>query len=108
MKVDDKMISYEVTGNIRKLSPGKTDRVDKDKSAAGEKVPEEHSKGDTVVRLSETSKETRRIRELVLSQPEVREDKVASSREKIESGDYELDYEGIADKLVNAFIKDLI
>jgi negative regulator of flagellin synthesis FlgM len=108
MKIDDKMISYEVTGNLRGFAPDKADRTDKNKFVTGGKVEEGLSKGDTVVRLSQTSKDTQRIRDIVASQPEVREDKVASIREKIESGNYELDYKGIADKLVNAFIEDLI
>jgi flagellar biosynthesis anti-sigma factor FlgM len=109
MKIDDKIISYEVTGNMRNLSPGGTDRVEREKPTAGEKVSEQAPpEGDAIVRLSEASKEAQRIKEIVLSQPEIREDKVASTREKIESGDYAVDYEGVADKLVNAFIEDLI
>lgn len=109
MKIDDKIISYELTGNMRNLSPGGAVKVEKDKSTAGERVSEqEHSEEDVIVRLSETSKDAQRIREIAASQPEFREDTVASMREKIESGDYALDYEGVADKLVNAFIQDLI
>jgi len=109
MKIDDKITSYEVTGNMRNLSPGGAERMERENLAAGGKVPEQAPvEGDAVVRLSEASKEAQRIKDVVTSQPEIREDKVASAREKIESGDYAVDYEGVADKLVNAFIDDLI
>jgi len=109
MKIDDKITSYEVTGNMRNLSPGGAERLERETLTAGEKVSEhEHPEGDAVVRLSEASKEAQRIKDVITSQPEVREDKVASAREKIESGEYAVDYEGVADKLVNAFIDDLI
>jgi flagellar biosynthesis anti-sigma factor FlgM len=109
MKIDDKITSYEVTGNMRNLSPGGTGRVEREKPAAGERVSEQApAEGDAIVRLSEASKEAQRIKDVVTSQPEVREDKVASAREKIESGEYAVDYEGVADRLVNAFIEDLI
>jgi len=109
MKIDDKIISYEMMGNMRNLPPGGADRVEREKATAGEKVSEqEHPEGDAIVRLSEASKEAQRIKEIVTSQPEVRKDKVTSMREKIESGNYAVDYKGVADKLVNAFIEDLI
>jgi len=109
MKIDDKIISYELTGNTRNQALGGADRVGREKLAAGEKVPEQDPpEEDAIVRLSEASREVRRIKEIVLSQPEVREEKVADLREKIESGEYAVDYESVADRMVNAFIDDLI
>jgi negative regulator of flagellin synthesis FlgM len=109
MKIEDKIISFEVAGNLKNISPSGAERLERERLAAGEKVPEQASaEGDAVVRFSEASKEAQRIKEAVASQPEIREDKVASVREKLESGSYEVDYEGVADKLVDAFIEDLI
>jgi len=109
MRIDDKIINYEVTGRMRNLPPGGADRVTRAKSSAGEKVlAQKQPEGDAVIRLSKTSKEAQRIKELVLSRPDIREDKVASMREKIESGDYVVNCEDVADKLVNAFIEDLM
>lgn len=109
MKIDDKIVSYEVPGNMRNLSSGGADKVERETSAAGHKMAEQAPPGeDAIVRLSAASREAQKIREIVTSQPEVRDDTVASMREKIASGDYTLDYEGVADKLVNAFIEDLI
>jgi flagellar biosynthesis anti-sigma factor FlgM len=94
---------------MRNLSPGGADRVEKEKPTAGERVSEQAPPaGDAIVRLSEASREAQRIKEIVTSQPDIRADKVASAREKIEAGEYAVDYEGVADKLVNASIEDLI
>ena len=109
MKIEDKIISYEVTGNLKNLSAGSAERLERERLAAGEKASEQAPpEGDAVVRLSEASKEAQRIKEAVTSQPEIREDKVASIREKLESGNYAVDYEGVAEKLVNAFLDDLM
>lgn len=109
MKIDDKIISYELTGSMRNQALGDADKLGKEKSAAGDKTSEQaHPEQDAIVRLSDTSREAQKIKEIVTSQPEVRQDRVASLREKVTSGDYALDYEGVADKLVNAFLDDLI
>jgi len=109
MKIEDKIISYEVARNQKHLSPISAERLERERLTVGEKVPEQAlPEGDAVVRLSEASKEAQRIKEIVTSQPEIRQEKVASIREKIESGNYAVDYEGVADKLVNAFIEDLL
>lgn len=109
MKIEDKFISYEVAGNLKGLSPGSAERLERERLAAAEKAWEQvPTEGDAVVRLSEASKEAQRIKEVVTSQPEIRQDKVASIREKLESGNYAVDYEGVADKLVNAFLEELL
>jgi flagellar biosynthesis anti-sigma factor FlgM len=109
MKIDDKIISYELAGNLRNQALGDADKVEKERSAAGDRASEQApAKEDAIVRLSDASRDAQKIREIVTSQPAVREDRVASLREKIASGDYTMDYDGVADKLVNAFLDDLI
>jgi negative regulator of flagellin synthesis FlgM len=109
MKIDDKIMSYELTGNIGKLSPGGTEKVEEeklhpDKQVQEQKPPEE----DAVVHLSQASKEAQAVEELLGSLPDVRDDVVASIRSKIETGTYEVKYEAVADKMVDAFLNDLV
>ena len=40
MKIDDKIISYEVSGNMRKLSPAGADRLEKEKFSSEKQVPD--------------------------------------------------------------------
>jgi hypothetical protein len=70
MKMDDKILSWGVAGNMRGFCPGAADG---------------HS-----------------------SLPEARAEKVALLREKIESGAYEVNSGAVADRLVDAFIEDLL
>jgi flagellar biosynthesis anti-sigma factor FlgM len=109
MKIDDKIISYEVSGSMRKISPGAADRLEREKLSPEKQVHEQQRpEGDTIVHLSQATKEAKAIREALASLPDVRDEKVALMREKIESGAYNVDYEGVADKLVDAFMDDLM
>jgi anti-sigma28 factor (negative regulator of flagellin synthesis) len=48
------------------------------------------------------------IKEFLATLPDMRNEKVSLLREKIETGTYAVDYAGVAGKLVNAFIEDLL
>ena len=109
MKIDDKMISYEVTGNTRKLSPAGADRLEKEKLPSENQVSEQKAlAGDAIVHFSQAGREAKAVREFLDSLPDVRSDKVSLIREKIESGTYSLNYEGVAGKVVDAFLEDLL
>ncbi|MBN2032571.1 MAG: flagellar biosynthesis anti-sigma factor FlgM [Deltaproteobacteria bacterium] len=59
-------------------------------------------------KMSRSAKEMKVVREFLASFAHVRSEKVALMREKIKSGTYRINYEGVADKVVEAFIEDLI
>lgn len=107
MKIDDKMLSYEISKHLPKSTPNIGEKIE-EKRITEEKRPEggDQTEQDTVVNLSQASKEAQRIREIVSAEPDVREDKVAELKEKIETGRYEIDHEGVADKLVDSFIDE--
>jgi negative regulator of flagellin synthesis FlgM len=108
MKIDDKIISYELTGKLRKLSSGDAERVAKERLPAERHVQEQQPpQGDAIVHLSEASREAQAVMELLASLPDVRNDVVADMKERIETGTYEVNYEAVADKLVDTFIDDL-
>jgi len=109
MKIDDKIIGYEVTGNIRKPSPGGTERLEKEKLSSEKQVSDQQPlEGDAIVHLSQATREAKAIKAFLATLPDVRNEKVSFLRDKIESETYELNYEGVAGKLVDTFIEDLL
>ena len=108
MKIDDKIISYEIDKYIPKSTPNAAEKIE-GKQLSEEKKAEGKDRldRDIVVNLSQASKEAQLIKEIISSEPEVREDKVSALRERIESGKYKIDNEAVADKLVDAFMDDI-
>lgn len=103
MKIDSRIINYDVARNVSNTPPKEID---------GKKLPDEQKlendkSQDAIVILSRASKEIQLAKEAIASAPEIREDKVAAIREKIESGSYQIDNRAVAEKLVNAFIDDI-
>ena len=60
--------------------------------------------GSEKVLLSDEAKDIHKAREVIASDPEIRMDKVAEIKAKIESGDYHVDSKEIADKM----LKDIL
>lgn len=108
MKIDDKMINYEISKYLPKSTPSASEKIDEQQVLDQQKVegnakPEQ----DAVVNLSQASKEAQKIEEIVSSEPEIREDKVAALKKKIESGNYKIDHKAVAEKLVDSFVDEL-
>jgi len=108
VKIDDKIISYEIDKYIPKSTPNVTEKIEGNQLSEEEKAEgKDRLDQDIVVHLSQASKEAQLINEIISSEPEVREDKVSALRESIKSGKYKIDNEAVADKLVDAFIDDI-
>ena len=107
MKIDDKMINYEINKYLPNSSPNATEKVD-EKGVSDEQKVEGSADQDAIVNLSQASKEAQKIKEIIASEPDVREDKVADLKERIESGRYTIDHAKVADKLVNELIDELL
>ncbi len=103
MKIDNRIINYDIAKNISNTPSNEIDG----KKLPGEQKLENDKPQDAVVVLSRASKEVQLAKEVIASAPEVREDKVAAIREKIESGSYQVDNQAVAEKLVNSFIDDI-
>jgi negative regulator of flagellin synthesis FlgM len=108
MKIDDKIIPYEINKQLPQASPNGTEKpneknVSEEKKAEGTQGAEQ----DSVVNISEASQKAQSIKEIIASEPDIREDKVSALKEKIESGNYTIDYDRVADKLVDAFLDEL-
>jgi flagellar biosynthesis anti-sigma factor FlgM len=108
VKIDDKVVSYEIDKYISKSTPNANEKIE-GKQLSEEKQAEgkDRLSQDIVVHLSQASKEAQLIKEIISSEPEVREDKVSALRESIKSGKYKIDNEAVADRLVDAFMDDI-
>ena len=107
MKIDDKIINYEINKYLPQSPPNAAEKID-EKGVSKEQKAEGSSDQDTIVNLSQASKEAQKIEEIIASEPDVREDKVADLKERIESGRYTIDHAKVADKLVNELIDELL
>jgi negative regulator of flagellin synthesis FlgM len=109
MKIDDKMIHYEIGKYLPQSMPGATEKID-EKHLPNEQRAEtkEWLDQDSIVNLSRESKEAQQIKEIISSEPEIREDKVSALKERIESGRYTIDHDRVADKLVEASLEELL
>jgi len=107
MKIDDKIINYEINKYLPSSPPNATEKID-EKGVSDEQKVEESADQDAIVNLSQASKEAQKIEEIIASEPDVREDKVADLKERIESGRYTIDHAKVADKLVDELIDELL
>lgn len=108
MKIDDTIINYEINKHLPKSTPDATEKIEQKRVSDEQQVEgKDRSEQDTVVNLSHASKEVQRIKEIISSEPDVREDKVSALKEGIESGRYSIDHERVADKLVDAFLDEI-
>ncbi len=105
MKINDKIANYEISQQITKSAHNINEGQQVSDSQKNQEVKPEIQ--DTVVNLSQASKELRLANEAIASEPDVREDKVAEIRDKIEFGTYRIDNQAVADKMVGSFIDEL-
>jgi negative regulator of flagellin synthesis FlgM len=108
MKIDDRIINYEISKQFSKSTQNATD-VNREKKLCDEQPCEAKAESgkDTIVNLSPALKETQLAKEIIASQPDIREDKVSELKQKIESGKYTIDNNAVADKLVDSFIEEI-
>lgn len=108
MKIDDRILNYEISKQLPNSMQNAME-VKKEKQLSDQQQVEEKAQSDqdTIVNLSQTLKETLLIKEIISSEPDIREDKISELKEKIESGKYTIDNDAVADKLVDSFIDEI-
>jgi negative regulator of flagellin synthesis FlgM len=106
MKIDDRIIYYEVSKQLPKSTQNTTE-LNREKQLPDEQksAGKAESGQDTIVNLSPALKETQLAKEIIASEPDIREDKVSELKQKIDSGKYTIDYNAVADKLVDSYHK---
>ena len=108
MKIDDRILNYEIPKHLPKSAESSTGKVDEISASVQEKTDSEKTgQQDVIVNFSKASKEVQLAEEVIASQPDVREEKVAEIKSKIESGTYKMDHEAVATKLVDDLLKDV-
>ena len=106
MKIDSKIANYEIAKNLSHT----TSSVANERQQAKEVSTGQSGNGsqDTIVHLSRASKETQLADKIISTTPEIRADKVAEIRERIESGNYKIDHEKIAARLVESNLEEIL
>jgi len=105
MEINDKIINYEIQKQLSNSASDLSGMANEKQPVDRQKADENTSaRQDTVVNLSSASKEAQRIKETIASETEVREDKVAAIKEKLESGRYQIGHKAVAGKLMDAFM----
>jgi negative regulator of flagellin synthesis FlgM len=108
MKIDNRIIHYEIGKQLPKKTDNDIEGMGNQKASNEPKIEEKSQSGrDTIVNLSTASKEVQTAREIIASEPDVREDKVTELKAKIESGNYTVDNKAVADKIVDSFIDEI-
>lgn len=108
MNINNKIISYDISKQLPQSTQKATEQIEAKQPADLKKVEgTERAEQDAIVNLSPALKEVQTIKEIIASEPDVREDKVAELKERIESGKYEIDHQAVADKMVDSFIDEL-
>jgi negative regulator of flagellin synthesis FlgM len=109
MKIDNRIIQYEISKQLPKRPENEIEGMGEQQTSNEPKVEEKNQSGqDTIVNLSTASKEAQTAREVIASEPDVREDKVAELKKRIESGNYTVDNKAVADKIVDSFIDEIL
>ena len=104
MKIDNKLATYELSKQLSNASGSVSD----EKQASTDVKSDQKGAQDTIVHLSEASKEVKLAEGIIAETPAVRADKVAEIRSKIESGTYEIDHEKVAAKLIDSNLEELL
>ena len=108
MNINDKMVNCEIGKQIPQSTKSAAEQVDKQQPNSEPKVERTDQSGqDTIVNLSPALKEADAIKKIIESEPDIREDKVAEIKAKIDSGNYTIDHQAVADKLVDSFIDEI-
>ena len=108
MEIDNRIIHYEISKQLPKNVENDIEGMGEKKVSNEPKIEgRNQSQQDTIVNLSTVSKEVQTAKEIIASEPDVREDKVAELRAKIESGNYTVDNKAVADKMVDSFLDEI-
>ncbi len=104
MKIDNKIASYELSKHLSNASGN----VSEEKQPSADIKSVRNGSQDTIVHLSDASKEVKLAEDIIADTPAVRADKVAEIRNQIQSGTYEIDHEKVAAKMIDNNLEELI
>ena len=95
----------DITKYINDATVNKTQETGKNNAAAPDAAPD--AKKDTVVNLSQKSRDVQAAQKAVEAQPDIRAEKVQTIADKISNGTYRVDPEKTAEKIMQAFFEEM-
>jgi len=109
MEVNNKTSIYEINKYISQKPPNTQNTAEAGNKASNKEKTENtvQTDPDTIVNLSQASKEAQLIKETISYEPDVREAIVAQFKERIESGNYKINHEAVAGRLVEYYVDEL-
>ena len=105
MKIDSKIATYELAKQIPNTTAGVADGKQPSHEVKSEQAGS--GSGDAVVHISQASKEVQLADKIIATAPDTRDAKVAEIKAKIESGNYKIDHEKIAAKLIDKDLEEM-
>ena len=75
------------------------------KTAKTEKPDARVDNGDTKTELSDRAREMAQAKSIASDAPDVREDKIAALKARIASGEYKVNHEAVADRMVDEHLR---
>ena len=108
MKIDDKILNYEINQRASQTAQNITEKVDRKIADETRPAQSQATEQDTIVDLSPALKETQAIKDIIATEPDIRTEKVADLQNQIESGQYQVNHQAVAAKVVEAFMEDVI
>ena len=98
----------ELSKYVNEAALRKTDETDAKTTKRGDAPEQAAGNEGAIVSLSETSKEVQRAKEVIEAEPDVRQEQVEAIKDKVEKGTYEIDHEKTAEKMLKAFLDEMI
>jgi flagellar biosynthesis anti-sigma factor FlgM len=102
MKIDS---GSEITNYINKSALNEARKI-ADKNQTTEGVQAEAKEG-AIVDLSQRSKDIQKVQDVIHAEQEIRLEKVEAIKQRIENGEYEIDFDATAEKIVNSFFDEM-
>lgn len=96
---------YEIARYVNETTAPSQEKEQTEQTSA---LTPEESREDVIVELSEESKEVQKAKEAIESEPDVRSEEVSAIKKEIEEGNYEIDYDSTAEKMVGQFIDEIV
>lgn len=106
MKIDSKVATYEIAKHLSSKTPVAAEGKPASPQAGPEKAGS--SSGAAVVHISHASKEAQLAEKIIDQAPEIRDAKVAEIKARIAAGDYEIDHEKIASKMIDQDLEEIV
>jgi negative regulator of flagellin synthesis FlgM len=108
MKINDKIVQYDIAKYQQKSNSKPAEEIDPGRSGeVGKQRGGEAISGDAVVDFSQKTLEAQTVKEIIASEPDVRSEKVAEIKEKLDSGTYKINHQAVADKMVDSLLDEL-